>query len=406
MRGYFTSYAGALYQVLDYEPVVKQLIQPMTTSLEVSGYEDRHEYSAKIAIDEPPASNPSNAEMVTSMIEKIAEEKIDTVEKLVPVYRMYVDYTLYDTLTDQNVDVGTMVRDVTPTHGIIPLGLTDENELVSRFGMYFRARFEKMYQAKYPYGVQRKSKPKYIFAITRVVVMQLKASAFSVVPVKPKGPGFKDGFVPLHIPQRPGMGRPKPPEDGRYPHPGMCHPEFHHHPAPGPKGEYGYHSPGFMGHPTIMEAPVVWAKDNAVVIFDSEWEGISFNQIQISDDVRVITTEIYMNLSNIFITADPSDILSHVDENAAAKLPGGGGIDDDPPIVAPGGDVTEPPINPPKTDGEDTKEPENPGGNTGNNEGTGGTGTGETPEGDKKEEGSEPTTTTGENTGDGSEGTE
>lgn len=375
MRGYFTSYAGNLYQVLDYEPAIKQLIQSMNTSLEVSGYPDRHEYSVNIAIDEPPAKNPSNAEMVTSAIEKIEEEKIEGLEKLVPVYRMYMDYTLYDANTSENVDSGTMVKDVNPIHGMIPLGLTDENELVSRFGMSLRTVFEKRYQSNLPYGVQRRFKPRYVFAITRIVLMQLKASAFSVVPTPPKGPGFKEGFIPLHhIPQRPGMGRPKPCDD-RWPSPNVHRPAKPH-PHPGDYGFGTHHDSCFMGHPTIQEAPTVWSKNNSVVIFDSEEEGITFNQVQIYDDVRNIRIKVYMNLSNFFITSDPADILSHVEENKGSNLPGGDATDD-PIIVAPGGDVPEPPptipVTPPdNNDKDDTENPdnsgENPGGTTGDGE--------------------------------------
>lgn len=204
MRAYYTTYNDKVYQLADAKLVPYTIMNAVEhTHTELSHMRDNALMNLDIHISNVDAGALSNGELFTDTVAKLKTNKTTVIEKLSSVYRVYAEYSLVDNVAGCIVDEGVCVNEINAGAFIFPLGITSENEFVSRLGISLNSRFEKCYRDVRPFGVTRActSTSKFTLYIKRIYVIQLKMSAFSIAPVveNKKCIPYVDGrIVPPH----------------------------------------------------------------------------------------------------------------------------------------------------------------------------------------------------------------
>ena len=204
MRAYYTTYNDKVYQLADAKLVPYTIMNAVEhTHTELSHMRDNALMNLDIHISNVDAGALSNGELFTDTVAKLKTDKTTVIEKLSSVYRVYAEYSLVDNVAGCIVDEGICVNEINAGSFIFPLGITSENEFVSRLGISLNSRFEKCYRDVRPFGVTRThtSASKFTLCIKRIYVIQLKMSAFSITPVvenKKCTPYVDSRIVPPH----------------------------------------------------------------------------------------------------------------------------------------------------------------------------------------------------------------
>lgn len=204
MRAYYATYNDKVYQLADAKLVPYTVMNAVEhTHTELSHMRDNALMNLDIHISNVDAAALSNGELFTDTVAKLKTDKTTAIEKLSSVYRVYAEYSLVDNVAGCIVDEGICVNEINAGAFIFPLGITSENEFVSRLGISLNSRFEKCYRDVRPFGVTRAytSASKFTLYIKRIYVIQLKMSAFSITPVveNKKCTPYVDGrIVPPH----------------------------------------------------------------------------------------------------------------------------------------------------------------------------------------------------------------
>lgn len=182
MRAYYATYNDKVYQLLGNDMVPSSIMStPVHSHSEVSHMRDRRATNVKITISNVDSSAPSNKEFFEEIVAKLKNDKTTELKTLSNVYRIYTEYTLVDDVSKTVVDEGVGINEVKPDTFFFPLGITTENEFVTRLGISIESKIEKAYRDTRPFGVmQMKNDSRFILFIKRIYVLQLTMSAFSV----------------------------------------------------------------------------------------------------------------------------------------------------------------------------------------------------------------------------------
>lgn len=182
MRAYYATYNEKVYQLMNNDMVPTNIMNMIThTHSEVSHMKDRRAVNVKLTISNVDSSAPSNKEVFDSIISKLKTDKTTKIEKLSDVYRIYIEYSLVDDVTGNVVDEGVGINELRPNTFILPLGITTENEFVSRLGISLSSKIEKAYRDVRPFGVMNSpSNSRFTLYIKRIYVLQLTMDVFSI----------------------------------------------------------------------------------------------------------------------------------------------------------------------------------------------------------------------------------
>ena len=344
-------------------------------------------------------SIPTNKFSADRFKEFLQDTTCTTVPKLSNHGKIYIEYSLRDDICMEVIDHGVGVADVHPTTFLFPLGLTEENEYVTRLGIQVKSKVTQRYKPKHPYSVMHAPVRgnRYTLFIQRIWFVEIMERAWSMRPAQLPKTHYYGHYHNCGCHTQPPSA---PRKDWGNPY-GMaddeiivdsghnCHPGHHHH----------HHHPS-CGDVTYIPTDQVCDPHDMVVIFDTADSCYEDGIVQ-AVDIDFPPEEITINftyrsvlpilISKEEITALLEENQKKVDEEDSAR-----------PIVPlpnPDGEKPEPPIEGDDKDTGDTGDT----GNGGGDDGTGGTepGVPDTPiEGDDKDTGD-----TGD-TGNGGDGTD
>lgn len=306
MRGYYAFYGKNLYELK--EPArAGKLRGVIPNHLEKKSWNDDGSVELGIHLSNLTVDADSNKETYESALEFIADNELTGLEELSNECAMYLHFSVINNNSDSVVDSGILVKTFALNGGLFPLGITDDNEYLTRYITNSgNICFERTYRDDSPFGLRIKTKKDYTVRIERIQVAQFKVASFSEVPVdESSGRRGRRDIDPMNRPQR-YMGTKKK-----------------------PMFEY------------TVEDPFISNK-HAVIIYDTETEGIMFDPINIKSKLSRIRIVVDIDLNDYFVTGDKNDIEYALKENVNAGSEGedSGNTDDDPPVI----------INPPTDD--------------------------------------------------------
>lgn len=213
----------------------------------------------------------SNAETYHRAVHLIESERIQKIPKLHGIYRLELDYQLYDKNNTRVLDEGILTETVNALNTMLPLGLDARtNETVYRLVKKISHQFQIVYQSEMPYGIMNERPERVILYINRIQVKQLYMREEVVV--------------------------------GKYER----------------KGNVGDTFSAPMGTPyyDTVCAPIhdkrVTFQEDYLTIYDSYKSGITFNPFVIGKNITTIQFNIEMLLNNYFLTASENDIMNVV----------------------------------------------------------------------------------------------
>lgn len=282
MRAYYGIYDDVVYELVKHNMRPNCIIDAIpTTHLEKSASMDRKIEKVNITISDFSEYSCTNKEAYEQRLcTLLKDDKVTKIPKLSPIYRVYVDYMLYDDICDIPVDEGILVKEIKSDAVFFPLGLTDDNEHVSRIGLHLNAGFERQYRSKTPYGVMRKNVEKFTLHIKRIYVAQVYMSAFSIE--------HDDGFS-------------------------------HSHP---------HHRP-FGGHLSIERVSKTSSLNmESVIIFDTLDAGLFFDPIKINMRPNLVSIDLDFFFNDVVLAGSKKEIEKILEENAKED-------DEEDPIIPP-----------------------------------------------------------------------
>lgn len=303
MRAYYATYNDKVYQLADNRQVPSTIMNVVEhTHTEVSHMKDRGMLNLDIHISNADRSAPSNAELFDETVIKLKTDKTKEIDRLSSVYRVYAEYSLVDEINGCVVDDGICVNEINSGTFILPLGLTDANELVCRLGISLNARFEKCYRDVRPFGVTRlETGSQFTFYIKHIYVLQILMSAFKIPEVselKDCIPYVDSRILPphwnctAHTEVRKAMAD-------------MMHPSI----------------------PSMMPAApqINLTENDYIIIYDSAKEGLGFDPIHITYKPKTIHVTIAFTLLDILaaVEEDIKQVLSDNVKNETVDADGG-----------------------------------------------------------------------------------
>lgn len=129
-------------------------------------------------------SVPTNRYSVERFKEFLQETKCTQIPKLSNHGKVYIEFSLRDDVCGEIIDHGVGVADVNPQTFLFPLGLTTENEYVTRLGIQMTSKVTQRYRPKHPYGVMNAPVrgSHYTLFIQRIWIVQIMERAWSMKP--------------------------------------------------------------------------------------------------------------------------------------------------------------------------------------------------------------------------------
>ena len=309
MRAYYTRYNNKIYELANHDMRPFQIMEdPKKNSASVSMDSRRRSARVTLSISDMIESALSNAEYFNEVINQLKTEKTTNIEKLSPVYRIYVEYMLYDNVCGTVADQTVAVKEVRSSTFLFLLGLTDTEELVGREGLSMDCTIEKTYRDATPYGISYVNMDnRFTLYIGRIYVVQVKMSAYSIVPME-------EGRIDPHV-------RPFIPHQFN---PGHC-----------PTHNLGMpHHPSVP--PTLYHPEDVFSMNDGVIIYDTLATGLRFDPIEINFRPTRIELDVRFSLLSVLVATSES-INAVLEENAHVDEPT---VDDDTNITDPDGDNT------------------------------------------------------------------
>lgn len=207
----------------------------------------------------------SNQEVVKNAIAKLETDKTTEITGLNNDYsKMIVNYRLISGTIDSPkavVDEGAIVQHTGLKPVLFPLGLTDDNEYVSRWALSTGAvTFKRNYVQSAPIGISRHRESNYVLVIDRISLVQQK-------------------YTDIHE---------------RDEHPSIA---YYNEPYP--------------------------LTNDFVVLYDTATEGIQIDPIYFDTAPSEFSLHIAIDMNDYFVVADRTDITSVLDKNAEANKPSG-----------------------------------------------------------------------------------
>lgn len=296
MRAYYATYNDTIYQLVGDNRVPRDIMNTVEHShTEVTYMKDTGMTNVSITISNVDSAADSNAELFSSIVAKLKTDKTKSIDKLSPIYRIYVEYSLVDENAGCVVDHGVCINELKASTFIFPLGINDDNEFVSRLGISLNPTFEKCYRDVKPFGITR-SDDRYNLTlhIQRIYIIQILNSALTPVST----PETQE-FIP-------------------YVDPGMLPPHWNCT-AHNVRGKYP--DPAHPSIPSMLpvSTQINLTENDCVVVYDSASDGLSIDAVPIRYNLRRLFIDIDFKFLDILVAAE-EDIEKILMENSKEEI--------------------------------------------------------------------------------------
>lgn len=265
-RGYYGLIGNQIYEIISNDYNTNLIVTPygQSLSLKESG---QGIYDIKMHLSNLSTTASTNKEMVDDAIAKLQTDKTKKITPLDSLCKMIVSYRLISGTPDAPVvqegynspvvDEGTLVSNLSLHPAIFSLGLTLENEYVSRWALTTGPiKFERNFVQGVPLGISRHRESNYTLLIDRVMVIQKKYDDIRDVCIHPSIEYYNDMY-----------------------------------PASG----------------------------HVVTLYDSTAEGVESSPIYFNVAPKKISIYVTLDLNSYFVVADREDIVSILDKNIEAE---------------------------------------------------------------------------------------
>lgn len=265
-RGYYGIINDTIYEMIADEHNLRGIVYaPRNTGSVSSRCFGSGRYDISVNLSNLTENALSNQEVVKNAIAKLETDKTTEITGLNSDYsKMIVNYRLISGTIDSPkavVDEGAIVQNTGLKPVLFPLGLTDDNEYVSRWAVSSGVvTFKRNYVQSAPIGISRHRESNYVLVIDRISLVQQKYT------------------------------------------------DIHEH----------------DDHPSIAyyNDPYPLSKD-FVVLYDTATAGFQIDPIYLDTAPTEFDLHIAIDMNDYFVVADRTDITSVLDKNADADKPSG-----------------------------------------------------------------------------------
>jgi len=265
-RGYYGIINDTIYEMIADEHNLRGIVYaPRNTGSVSSRCFGSGRYDISVNLSNLTENALSNQEVVKNAITKLETDKTTEITGLnIDYSKMIVNYRLISGTIDSPkavVDEGAIVQNTGLKPVLFPLGLTDDNEYVSRWAVSTGVvTFKRNYVQSAPIGISRHRESNYVLVIDRISLVQQK-------------------YADIHE---------------RDDHPSIAY----------------YNDP----------YPI--SKD-FVVLYDTATAGFQIDPIYLDTAPTEFDLHIAIDMNDYFVVADRTDITSVLDKNAEADKPSG-----------------------------------------------------------------------------------
>ena len=265
-RGYYGIINDTIYEMIADEHNLRGIVYaPRNTGSVSSRCFGSGRYDISVNLSNLTENALSNQEVVKNAIAKLETDKTTEITGLNSDYsKMIVNYRLISGTIDSPkavVDEGAIVQNTGLKPVLFPLGLTDDNEYVSRWAVSTGVvTFKRNYVQSAPIGISRHRESNYVLVIDRISLVQQK-------------------YTDIHE---------------RDDHPSIAY----------------------------YNDPYPLSKD-FVVLYDTATAGFQIDPIYLDTAPTEFDLHIAIDMNDYFVVADRTDITSVLDKNAEADKPSG-----------------------------------------------------------------------------------
>lgn len=265
-RGYYGIINDTIYEMIANEHNLRGIVYaPRNAGSVSSRCFGSGRYDISVNLSNLTENALSNQEVVKNAIAKLETDKTTEITGLNSEYsKMIVNYRLISGTIDSPkavVDEGAIVQNTGLKPVLFPLGLTDDNEYVSRWAASTGVvTFKRNYVQSAPIGISRHRQSSYVLVIDRISLVQQK-------------------YTDIHE---------------RDDHPSIAY----------------------------YNEPYPLSKD-FVVLYDTATAGFQIDPIYLDTAPTEFDIHIAIDMNDYFVVADRTDITSVLDKNAEANKPSG-----------------------------------------------------------------------------------
>lgn len=265
-RGYYGIINDTIYEMIANEHNLRGIVYaPRNAGSVSSRCFGSGRYDISVNLSNLTENALSNQEVVKNAIAKLETDKTTEITGLNSEYsKMIVNYRLISGTIDSPkavVDEGAIVQNTGLKPVLFPLGLTDDNEYVSRWATSTGVvTFKRNYVQSAPIGISRHREGNYVLVIDRISLVQQK-------------------YTDIHE---------------RDDHPSIAY----------------------------YNDPYPLSKD-FVVLYDTATAGFHIDPIYLDTAPTEFDLHIAIDMNDYFVVADRTDITSVLDKNAEANKPSG-----------------------------------------------------------------------------------
>lgn len=265
-RGYYGIINDTIYEMIANEHNLRGIVYaPRNAGSVSSRCFGSGRYDISVNLSNLTENALSNQEVVKNAIAKLETDKTTEITGLNSEYsKMIVNYRLISGTIDSPkavVDEGAIVQNTGLKPVLFPLGLTDDNEYVSRWAASTGVvTFKRNYVQSAPIGISRHRQSNYVLVIDRISLVQQK-------------------YTDIHE---------------RDDHPSIAY----------------------------YNEPYPLSKD-FVVLYDTATAGFQIDPIYLDTAPTEFDIHIAIDMNDYFVVADRTDITSVLDKNAEANEPSG-----------------------------------------------------------------------------------
>lgn len=265
-RGYYGIINDTIYEMIANEHNLRGIVYaPRNAGSVSSRCFGSGRYDISVNLSNLTENALSNQEVVKNAIAKLETDKTTEITGLNSEYsKMIVNYRLISGTIDSPkavVDEGAIVQNTGLKPVLFPLGLTDDNEYVSRWAASTGVvTFKRNYVQSAPIGISRHRQSNYVLVIDRISLVQQK-------------------YTDIHE---------------RDDHPSIAY----------------------------YNEPYPLSKD-FVVLYDTATAGFQIDPIYLDTAPTEFDIHIAIDMNDYFVVADRTDITSILDKNAEANKPSG-----------------------------------------------------------------------------------
>lgn len=314
-RGYYGLFQDDVYE-LDGKNFLERRIVTPRENIFTCNQNNQSIVDLSLMLSDLDANAFSNKELFERTVAKLQADKTTELKRLSNHYRMFIDYSIIDLVTNQPVDAGVMTKDMRGEPGFYILGLDEENEYVGRFVMSFGCTFERKYRDICPLGTTTTLKHQYVINIESVKIGQYFEANFSMEPDTGNKTAAGNTIIdnnkyPDNYP------------DNNFPMVGYNSPIKSTYRAETNSRKCGpdcYHPTTYV-RPNDVHPSMTWVSDNnfikeySLMIYDSSLENRRFTPILTNGSFRNLVLNVNIDLCDYLITRDTSDIYTVLRDN-------------------------------------------------------------------------------------------